>query len=61
MPGKPEQGWYVYGIVESDVEVVPGRTGVADAPVDIARDKRLSALVSTIELDRPLGTPEGTD
>jgi len=58
MPGKPEQGWYVYGIVESDVEVVPGRTGVADAPVDIARDKRLSALVSTIELDRPLGTPE---
>jgi hypothetical protein len=58
MPGKPEQGWYVYGIVESDVEVVPGRTGVADAPVDIARDKRLCALVSTIELDRPLGTPE---
>jgi hypothetical protein len=58
MPEKPEQGWYVYGVVESDVDVVPGRVGVAEAAVELVRGKDVAALVSRIGLDRPLGTPE---
>ena len=58
MPDKPGQGWYVYGVVESTVEVVPGRVGLAGAEVDLVHDKRIAALVSNIDLDRPIGTPE---
>jgi len=54
----PQFGWYVYGIVERDVEVVPGSTGVADAAVELIQDGRVAALVSKIGLDRPLGTPD---
>jgi hypothetical protein len=57
-PEKAQHGWYVYGIVESDLEVVPGQTGVADAPVELVADGSVAALVSNIDLDRPLGTPE---
>lgn len=49
-------GWYVYGIVPSDVEVVEGANGITDAPVEVVRSGDIAALVSRVNLDRPLGT-----
>jgi Gas vesicle synthesis protein GvpL/GvpF len=51
-------GWYVYGIVESDVEVLPDSRGVGEppAPIEVVRSGDIAALVSRIELDRPLGS-----
>jgi gas vesicle protein GvpL/GvpF len=58
--GSQQTGWYVYGIVPGDVEVVADVRGVGDPPgrVQLVRDGGLVALVSEIGLDRPLGTPE---
>jgi Gas vesicle synthesis protein GvpL/GvpF len=57
---KPVEGVYVYGIVERDVQVVPDTHGVGDppAPIELVPSGELAALVSPIELDRPLGTTE---
>ncbi|MFQ6395590.1 GvpL/GvpF family gas vesicle protein [Nocardia sp. KC 131] len=51
---------YVYGIVPADVEPVPHATGVGDPPgeVSVVRHGEIAALISTLESDRPLGTPE---
>jgi hypothetical protein len=54
----PGTGWYVYGVIQPDLEVVPGSTGVADAPVELVREGEIAALVSRIDLDRPLDKPE---
>lgn len=54
----PGIGWYVYGVIEPDLEVVPGRVGVADAPVELVREGSIAALVSRIDLDRRLDEPE---
>jgi len=53
-----EHGWYVYGIVESDVEVLPGNEGVGDppAPVELIRSGEVAALVSRVDVDKPLGS-----
>ncbi|GGM44535.1 GvpL/GvpF family gas vesicle protein [Dactylosporangium sucinum] len=53
-------GTYVYGIVPADVETEPDARGVGGetAPVTVVRHGRVAALVSDVELDRPLGTPE---
>jgi gas vesicle protein GvpL/GvpF len=59
-PTRAEHGCYVYGIVDADVEVEPGTNGVGDPPteVELIRSGRIAALVSDIDLDHPLGTPE---
>jgi hypothetical protein len=51
---------YVYGILPSDVELEPGGTGVGDPPgeIRVVRHGDLAALVSDVDLDRPLGRPE---
>ncbi|MFE5288733.1 GvpL/GvpF family gas vesicle protein [Nocardia sp. NPDC056611] len=51
---------YVYGIVPADVETEPHATGVGDPPseVTVVRHGEIAALVSTLESDRPLGTPQ---
>jgi hypothetical protein len=50
-------GWYIYGIVEPDVEVLDDARGIGDppAPVDVVRIGTVAALVSEIPLDRPIG------
>ena len=52
-------GVYVYGIVPGDVEVDPEARGLGDEParVTAVRHGEIAALVSDIELDRPLGRP----
>ena len=52
------KGWYVYGIVGADVEVLPETTGIGEppAPVVAVRSGDVAALVSEIDLNRPLGT-----
>jgi hypothetical protein len=53
-------GVYVYGIVPGDVEVVPDTRGVGDPPGDVTlvRHGELAALVSEVDVDRPLGRPD---
>ena len=51
-------GWYVYGVIPPDLEVVPGSTGVAGAAVELVREGGIAALVSRIDLDTPLDKPE---
>ncbi|SEL01407.1 GvpL/GvpF family gas vesicle protein [Rhodococcus maanshanensis] len=53
-------GTYVYGIVPADVETNPDAAGVGDPPgqVTIVRHNDIAALVSEIETDHPLGTPD---
>lgn len=50
---------YVYGIVPADVELVPETDGVGNPPgeVTLVRHGRLAALVSEIDVDRPIGRP----
>jgi hypothetical protein len=56
----PRRACYVYGIYSGDIEVSPDVTGVGDPPARIkaVRDDDLAAVISPIDLDRPLGTPE---
>ncbi|MFR9772152.1 GvpL/GvpF family gas vesicle protein [Nocardia sp. SC052] len=51
---------YVYGIVPADVEPEPHASGVGDPPgeVSVIRHGEIAALVSMLESDRPLGTPD---
>ncbi|WP_063052232.1 GvpL/GvpF family gas vesicle protein [Nocardia arthritidis] len=51
---------YVYGIVPADVEPEPHATGVGDPPGEVAvvRHGEIAALVSTMQSERPLGTPD---
>jgi Gas vesicle synthesis protein GvpL/GvpF len=53
-------GVYVYGILPGDIEVEPGATGVGDPPgeIRVVRQGDLAALVSDVDLDRPLGRAE---
>jgi Gas vesicle synthesis protein GvpL/GvpF len=57
---KTGQGWYVYGIVPEDVEPAEQATGVGDPPsrVDVVRHGGIGALVSEIDVSKPLGRPE---
>lgn len=56
-PSGNRKGVYVYGILPEDIEVEPGTTGVGDPPgeVRVVRHGDLAALVSDVNLDRPLG------
>jgi hypothetical protein len=53
-------GVYVYGILPGDIEVEPGTPGVGDPPGEVRaiRYRDLTALVSDVDLDRPLGRAE---
>lgn len=53
-------GVYVYGIVPGDVELVPETPGVGDPPGDVTlvRHGDIAAVVSEIDVTRPLGRPE---
>lgn len=53
-------GCYVYGIVPADVTENPDARGVGDPPrrVTVVRHGDVAALVSEVDLTRPLGTPE---
>lgn len=54
------QGFYVYGIVPSDVETEPDASGVGEPPGEVTTIKRgdVAALVSTVPADSSLGRPE---
>lgn len=57
----PEQaGVYVYGIFPADVEMAGEQAGVGDPPgvLRLVRGGDLAALVSEVDLARPLGTPD---
>ena len=51
---------YVYGIVPADVELHSGVHGVGNPPGEIrlVRSGELAALVSEVDITKPLGTPE---
>jgi hypothetical protein len=51
---------YVYGIIPSDVELDEGIQGIGDPPGDIRliRHEELAALVSDVDVSRPLGRPD---
>jgi len=51
---------YVYGILPGDIEVESGAEGVGDPPgeIRVVRHRDLAALVSDVDLDRPLGRAE---
>ena len=53
-------GWYVYGIVPGDVKLRSGVHGVGEPPGEIrlVRSGDLAALISEIDVTKPLGTPE---
>ncbi|SDH40898.1 Gas vesicle synthesis protein GvpL/GvpF [Sinosporangium album] len=53
-------GFYIYGLVPADVEVTPDAHGVGGEtfPVTLIRHREIAALVSEIDLNRPLGTPD---
>jgi Gas vesicle synthesis protein GvpL/GvpF len=55
-----DRGCYVYGIVPHDVEPVPGALGVGDpaGQVQVVRHGEIAALVSEVNVARPLGRPE---
>ncbi|MBV9451643.1 MAG: GvpL/GvpF family gas vesicle protein [Streptosporangiaceae bacterium] len=55
-----QTGVYVYGIVPGDVELNSGVHGVGDPPgeIKLVRSGDLAALVSDVDISRPLGTPE---
>ncbi|HYB47074.1 MAG TPA: GvpL/GvpF family gas vesicle protein [Streptosporangiaceae bacterium] len=55
-----QTGWYVYGVVPGDVKLNSGVHGVGDPPGEIrlVRSGDLAALVSEVDVTRPLGTPE---
>lgn len=53
-------GVYVYGIVPGDVELVPDTMGLGDPPgeVTLVRHGDIAAMVSEIDVSRPLGSPD---
>jgi hypothetical protein len=55
-----QTGVYVYGIVPADVKLNSGVHGVGDPPGEIrlVRSGDLAALVSEVDITKPLGTPE---
>jgi hypothetical protein len=56
---KSQKGVYIYGILPGDVDLEEGATGVGDPPAEVrlVRQGNLAALVSDVDLDKPLGRP----
>ncbi|HEX6501188.1 MAG TPA: GvpL/GvpF family gas vesicle protein [Micromonosporaceae bacterium] len=59
-PGQQRVGWYIYGITTKDVEINSGAPAVGDPPgkVEVVRHGDVAALVSQVDVDRPLGRPD---
>jgi hypothetical protein len=59
MATQTETAVYVYGILPGDVELEAEVTGVGNPPVPVrlVRHRDLAALVSDVDLGKPLGTP----
>ncbi|MFD1932652.1 MULTISPECIES: GvpL/GvpF family gas vesicle protein [Nonomuraea] len=59
-PTEQVNGYYIYGVVPAEVEIDPEAKGVGDPPASVraVRHGKIAALVSEIQLDRPLGTPQ---
>jgi len=57
---KQQTGIYVYGILPADVELTSEMPGVGDPPgqVRVVQSDGLAALVSEVDVTRPLGSPE---
>jgi gas vesicle protein GvpL/GvpF len=57
---RPQKAVYVYGILPGDVEVADRTRGVGDPPgqVRLVRWQDLAALVSEVDLSKPLGRPD---
>lgn len=55
-----QSGIYVYGIVPADLRVDEDARGVGDPPgrVEVIREGDVGALVSEVQIDRALGTPD---
>jgi hypothetical protein len=55
-----QTGMYVYGIFPADIKVTAEQKGVGDppGPLQVVRWGDLAALVSEVDLARPLGSPE---
>jgi Gas vesicle synthesis protein GvpL/GvpF len=55
-----QKGVYVYGIVPADVKLNSGVHGVGDpqGEIRLVRSGDLAALVSEVDITKPLGTPE---
>jgi hypothetical protein len=53
-----QTGYYVYGILPGDVELVEDIRGVRDQEVRLVQIDELAALVSEVDLVGPIGTPE---
>jgi Gas vesicle synthesis protein GvpL/GvpF len=55
-----ETAVYVYGILPGDVALEEPTTGVGDPPmpVRLVRYRDIAALISDVDVSRPLGTPE---
>ncbi|MEV4515446.1 GvpL/GvpF family gas vesicle protein [Dactylosporangium sp. NPDC049525] len=53
-------GVYMFGIVPADVDLDPEARGIGDdpAPVQLVRHGDIAAMVSEINVDRPLGRPQ---
>ena len=58
--GGQQMGVYVYGIVPGDVKLNSGVHGVGEPPGEIrlVRSADLAALVSEVDITKPLGTPD---
>ena len=57
---KPKKGTYVYGILPADVEMSSEMPGVGDpaGQIRVVRSDGLAALVSDVDVSKPLGSPE---
>ena len=57
--GPAQAGVYIYGIFPPDIELSGEQAGVGDPPglLRLVRSGDLAALVSEVDLTRPLGTP----
>src|SRR5256886_767422 len=57
---KQQIGIYVYGVLPADVELTSEMPGVGDPPgqVRVVHSDGLAALVSEVDVTRPLGSPE---
>jgi hypothetical protein len=57
-PAKAKTGCYVYGIVPADVEFTEEIRGVGNGEVRLVRSGELAAMVSEVDLSKPVGTPD---
>lgn len=60
MSTRAETGVYVYGILPGDIELESRATGVGDppSPVRLVKYRDIAALVSDVDVARPLGGPQ---